>query len=266
MGPLVFRQMLRERRRGMLWWSLAVAALTLITGASYPAVRDAGEGLDQFMESMPEGVLEMMGATDGITSPAGYLNSQFHSNIFPIVLLIFGISVAAWAVAGSEREGTLESLLANPVHRWRVGVERFAGAAVLLAGLALIATALLVAFRSPFELDELGVGEMIAAGVGALLLALLFTAITYASGAATGSKGWAIAAGAGLATATYVVYGLSSFVDLLDSVRWISPWYWFLSPSPLREGWTFEAIGVPLLVTIPVVIIGTVVFTRRDLT
>lgn len=263
---IVFAQMLRERRRGLLLWSLAVAALSLITAASYPTIKESDSALDELMESMPEGMTQMFGAADGITSPPGYLNSQFYSNVFPIILLIAGIAAAAWAIAGSEREGTLESLLANPVHRSRVAFERLAGTTILVALLTAVATVLLIAFRSPFELAELSVSNLAAAGVGSFLLAMLFTSITFAVGAASGSKGAAIAAGAGLATATYVLFGLSSLVDFFHSVRWLSPWYWFLSTSPLSGGWTFTATVLPLLVIIPVVAVGTYLFTRRDLT
>lgn len=264
-GGLVLGQMLRERRRSFLWWGLAVAVLAVITAASYPAVKDSAASFDELMESMPEGLMQMMGAAEGITTPAGYLNSQFFSNIFPIVLLIFGIAAAAWTIAGAERDGTLEALLANPVHRWRVAVERFVGTTILLALLTLVATVVLIVLRVPFELADLSVSNLTAAGVGSFLLALLFTAIAFATGAATGSKGVAIAAGAGLATATYVIFGLSSLVDFFENLRWLAPWYWFLSPSPLTDGWTFPAIGAPLLVSVPVVVIGTVIFTRRDL-
>ncbi|NED98402.1 ABC transporter permease subunit [Phytoactinopolyspora alkaliphila] len=265
-GGIILVQMLRERRRGFLWWSLGIAALAVITAASYPAVKDAGRGFDEFMESLPEGVVQMMGAADGITTPAGYLNSQFYANVFPIVLLIFGIAAGTWSIAGAEREGTLEPLLANPVPRWRVAVERLAGVTLLLAMLTLIASALLVMLRDPFELSELSVGNLAAAGVGVFLLALLFACLAFAVGAATGSKGLAIATGAGLATATYVVFGLSSLVEFFENLRWSSPWYWFLSPSPLTEGWTFQAIGAPLLVLVPVAVIGIAIFHRRDLT
>lgn len=263
---IVFAQMLRERRRGILLWSLAMATLSLVTAASYPAIKESGSALDELMESMPEGMMQMLGAADGITSPPGYLNSQFYSNVFPFVLLIAGIAAAAWAIAGSEREGTLESLLANPVHRSRVALERLAATTILVALLTALATALLIAVRSPFELSALSVSNLTAAGVGSFLLAMLFASITFAVGAASGSKGFALAAGAGLATATYVLFGLSSLVDFFHSVRWASPWYWFLSTSPLTGGWTFAATLLPLLIIAPVVAIGTYLFTRRDLT
>jgi ABC-2 type transport system permease protein len=265
-GGAILTQMLRERRRGSLLWSLAIAVLAAITAASYPAVKDAGAGFDEFMESLPEGVTQMMGAANGITTPAGYLNSQFFANIFPILLLVFGIGVAAWSIAGAEREGTLEALLANPVHRWRMALERLIGVSALLALLTLVGTAVLVALRSPFELDDLAVANLAAAGVAAFLMALLFASVTFAAGAATGSKAVAIAAGAGLATVTYVIFGLSGFVDFFESIRWMSPWDWFLQPSPLSDGWTWQAIGAPFLVIVPVIAVGVAIFTRRDLT
>jgi ABC-2 type transport system permease protein len=261
----VLRQMLRERRRSSALWSLALAALVVITAATYPTVKDIGSVLDQLMETMPEGMLDLFGAQDGITSPEGFLNSQLYSNIFPILLLVLGIGVAAWTIAGAEREGTLESLLANPISRSRVALERVIGLTILIAVPTFVATVLLIALRTPFELDEVGVVRFFAVGVGSFLLVLLFATLTYAVGAATGSKAAGIATGAGLATATYVIFGLASFVDFFDNLRWLSPWDWFLNYSPLTDGWTWQAIGAPFIVIVPAIAVGTVLFTRRDL-
>lgn len=262
---VVLRQMLRERRRSVLLWSVAIVALVAITAASYPAVRDMGSVFDQLMDTMPEGMLELFGAAGGITTPEGYLNSQLYSNILPILLLVYGIGMGAWTIAGAEREGTLEPLLANPVPRWRVALERFAGATLLLAVPTLVATVLLIAVREPFELADISAGRFFAVAAGTFLLVLLFVSVTYAVGAATGSKAGAIAAGAGAAAVTYVIFGLSSFVDFFRDLRGVSPWHWFLNHSPLSEGWTWPAIGWPLLVIIPAVAVGTVAFSRRDL-
>lgn len=262
---IVLRQMLRERRRSVLLWSIAIAALVAITAASYPAVRDMGSVFDQLMDTMPEGMLEMFGAAGGIATPEGYLNSQLYSNILPILLLVYGIGMGAWTIAGAEREGTLEPLLANPVPRSRVALERFTGTTLLLAVPTLVATVLLIAVRGPFDLAEISPSRFVAVGVGTFLLVLLFVALTYAVGAATGGRAAAIAVGAGAAAGTYVIFGLSSFVDFFRDLRWISPWHWFLNHSPLTEGWTWQAMGWPLLVIVPAVAIGTVAFSRRDL-
>ncbi|TDD70026.1 hypothetical protein E1262_10665 [Jiangella aurantiaca] len=262
---IVLRQMLAERRRTLAWWSVSIAALAAIIGASYPTVKDFGSQLEELLRQLPRGVIELMGAGGGLVSPEGYLNSRFYSGLFPILLLVFGIMVAAWTVAGAEREGTLEPLLANPVSRTRVALERFAGTAVLLAMLTFVGTAVFVVLRGPFELTSLGVGRLVAAGVGVFLLAMVFTALTFATGAATGNKGAAIAAGAGAAAATYLVFALAAFVEFFGNLRWLSPWDWFLSPSPLTDGWTAWAVWPPLLVIAVAVALGTALFARRDL-
>lgn len=262
---IVLRQMLKERTKSTIWWSVALAALTFILGASYPSVHEQAATVDELMETMPEGVTQMLGAADSLASPVGYLNSNFYANLFPILLLVLGIGMAAWSVAGAEREGTLEPLLANPVRRSRVALGRYTGHAIVLAVVTAISTAVLIAFRDAWELGEISLNEFVAAGVACFLLALLFTTITYAVGAATGSKGAAIAAGAGVAVATFVIFALAALVEFFENLRWLSPWYWFLEPSPLAEGWTWQAVGLPLLIIIPVLIAGTVWFTRRDL-
>lgn len=263
---IVLRQMLKERTKSTLWWSIAIIALTAVLGASYPSIHEQAGAVDELMESMPEGVTDLLGAAGGsLASPVGYLNSNFYANLFPILLLVLGIGMAAWSVAGAEREGTLEPLLANPVRRSRVALGRYVGHMIVLAIVTGVSTGVLIIFRDTWALTEITVNEFVAAGVACFLLALLFTTITYAVGAATGSKGAAIAVGAGVAVGTFVIFALAALVDLFSDLRWLSPWYWFLEPSPLSEGWTWQSIGLPLLIIVPALIVGTVWFTRRDL-
>jgi len=264
-SAIVLRQMLKDRTRSTIWWSVAIVALTAVLGASYPAVHEQADVFDTLTESMGEGFAEVLGAVDGLASPVGYLNSNFYANLLPILLLVLGIGMASWSVAGAEGEGTLEPLLANPVRRSRVALGRYAGHVIVLAIVTALSTAVLIAFREPWEFGEISASHFAATGVASFLLAVLFTTITYAVGAATGRKGLAIASGAGLAVATFVVFALSAFVEIFESVRWLAPWYWLLEPSTLSEGWTWQAIGLPLLVIVPVVALGTVWFTRRDL-
>lgn len=264
-ATIILRQMLKERVRSMLWWSLAIALLTLAVGLSFPTFHESASGINEIMEGMPEGVGELLGAAGGLASPEGFLNSQFYSNIFPIVLLVFGVAAAAWTIAGAEREGTLESLLANPVRRSRVALGRWVGVALLLAVLTTVSTALFVVFRQTFELTAISVEHLVAAGVTTYLLCLLFATLTFAVGAATGSKGTAIAVGAGSAAATYLIFALANFVDVFEDVQWLSPWTWFLDSSALDVGFTFEAVWLPIFLIVPTVALGTMWFTRRDL-
>jgi ABC-2 type transport system permease protein len=267
---LVLRHMIRSRRRSVLWWSVGVALTALAIASAYPSVKESSAGLESYMESLPSGVVDLLGAGGGIATPAGYLNSQFYANVLPLLLVVLGIGVAAWTVAGAEGDGTLEMLLANPVRRGRVAGERLLGLLAITFVVALVATVVLAAVRSAFSLSSgLADGGLWAAGLGAWTLAVCFSAVTYAVGAATGRRGPAVAAGAAAAAATYVLYGLSGFVDALRPVRWVSPWYWFLDAAPLSAGFTstywLQAVLLPLAVAAVVCVLGIARFTRRDL-
>jgi ABC-2 type transport system permease protein len=132
--PLVLTQMISSRRRSTVWWSVGMAVLVVGIASAYPSARDSGEGLESYMDSLPDGVVELFGATAGIGTPVGYLNSQLYANLLPLLLIVMGVGAGSWAVAGAEADGTLEMLLANPVTRTRVAVERLLGL-VMLFGL-----------------------------------------------------------------------------------------------------------------------------------
>src|SRR3989304_5752380 len=113
---------LRDGRRGLLWWSLGLAGLAGITVLTYPAIRDM-PGLDELMEGLPEALLALIGEND-LLSPAGYLNSQLFGAIVPLLFIFYGVGAGAGAIAGEEENRTLDLLLANPVGRTRVVVEK----------------------------------------------------------------------------------------------------------------------------------------------
>jgi ABC-2 type transport system permease protein len=187
---------IRRRRAGLLWWSFGIAALAALLAVTYPSVRGNSE-LDKTFANLPPGVESLLGLGDGnlLTSPAGYLNSQFFANLLPIMLLIFAVGMAAWSVAGDEAAGTFELLVANPVSRARVALARLAALVVLLAVLAAVAALTLIALASTTGLDEgLTGGHLVAATLAATLVALTFAAVAFAIGAATGRRSAALAA------------------------------------------------------------------------
>jgi ABC-2 type transport system permease protein len=196
---LVLRQMLRERTRSLVFWTLGTVVFVVLMIAAWPSVRDTGDTFDEYVQSLPEGLQEVFGlAGASIASPEGYLVSQTYSNLWPIILLVLGFGLGAWAVAGSEADGTLEMVLANPVRRGRTAAERFVGTALAVAVVTAVSTAALALIAPFVDLDEgLPAWGFWAAGLTMFAFVLVHVALTFAVGAATGSKGLAIAVGAG---------------------------------------------------------------------
>jgi ABC-2 type transport system permease protein len=266
---LVLAEMLRARRRSTVWWTVAVAVTCVALASAYPSVRDSSEELDSYMDSLPEGLVELFGAAGGIGTPAGYLSSQLYANVLPVIVIVLGIGAAAWSVAGSEGDRTLEMLLANPVGRLRVAVERLVGVAVITLLVLLVATASLWAVAPLLSLEDLPGDALWAAGLAVWALVLCFAGVTHGVGALTGRRGTAIAAGSALAGATYVLYGVAGLVPALHWTRWLSPWFWFLGSDPLDQGFStrlvLQAVVLPAAVGVVAVAGGLLRLRVRDL-
>jgi len=263
----VLTQVVWRRRFGLLWWSVGVLGLDALLAIAYPTIRNNSE-LDKTFAGLPPSVQAVLGidAANKLTSPIGYLNSQYFANLLPIILLVFAIGLAAWCISGDEATGTLELLLANPVGRVRVAVER-AGALILSLGLLSGVAALgLVALAPSTGLNKgLDPVRIVEATLATGLLALVFAAVAFAVGAASGIRPLAVSISASLAVALFVIEGLAEQVQWLRSVREASPWHWLLHSDPLSNGLTWQAWLLPSVISLILIAAGSVIFARRDL-
>jgi ABC-2 type transport system permease protein len=261
------RFMLAERRRSLLGWTLGAVAMILVMAAVYPSIRDTGAELEAYIESLPEGLMEAFGLGGAsLTSPEGYLTSQLYSNLYPIILLIMGIGAASWTIAGAERDGTLEVTLAAPVSRIAVALQRFLAVGVLTFAVTMLSTAALAVISAPLGLtDDLPWWGVWSAGLTMWALVLLYSAVAFAVGAATGRSGWAIAAASVAAVVGFLGQVLAALAEPLQWMRSTSPWYWFLEPNPLVSPPSWLSLGLPLMLTAALVTFGVWAFDRRDL-
>jgi ABC-2 type transport system permease protein len=189
-----------------------------------------------------------------------------YSNLWPIILLVLGFGLAAWSVAGSEMDGTLEMVLANPLRRGRAASERFTGTALAVGLVTAVSTAALAGVAPFVDLDDgLPAWGFWAAGLTMFAFVLVHVALTFAVGAATGNKGLAIAAGAGVAVAGFMLQALAGIAEPLEQARDFSPWYWFLRENPLTTEPTVLSLWLPLGLGVVLVALGVLAFNRRDL-
>jgi ABC-2 type transport system permease protein len=229
----IFTKTLRDQRRPLLWWSLGLVTLTLITILYYPAVR-ATPALNQMMQDMPEGLRSLFGGGD-IVSPAGYLTAELFALMVPLLFLIYAVNLGVGAIAGEEERGTLELLLALPVSRRRVVVEKFAALVGLLAALSLVLWLTLWLGARSVDM-AIGGDRLAAATTNTALLALTLGALGLALGAGTGRRGLSLGICAAIAAGGYVWNGLAPLVEALAPLRRLSLFYYALASEPLRNG------------------------------
>jgi len=157
----------RDQRRATLAWVAGIVAVMVVTAAFWPSI-EGTDSFDDVIEDLPANLQALIGAKDGVSlgTPAGYLNARVFATVLPVLLTVYGIGRGAGAVAGSEEDGTLELILANPVSRARVAAERGLAIAVLLVTLGAVAFLALLSVGTPVGLlDGVPMVHLLAAVV-----------------------------------------------------------------------------------------------------
>ncbi|MFA5890546.1 MAG: ABC transporter permease subunit [Actinomycetota bacterium] len=253
---------LRYHARALRWWALGTVGYILMYTSVWPSVRDNAAAYSSTLESMPEAVRNLIGTDFG--TPAGYLRAEMFTFVTPILMLIYAIGMGTRGLAGEEEAGTLDMLLATPVRRRRIVLDKFvamAAGTAFLSGLTWVGVALL---GPPFDL-HVSLVSLAAAAVDLGLFALGFGAIGMALGAATGSRSLALGASSGLALVAFLIHTLAPSVHLLRPMRKATPLYFFLGHDPLTNG--FNLLDLTVLTAIPLaaLVFALWFFERRDL-
>lgn len=239
---------------GILSFGLALLYVLL-----FPSIQESFEELD-----LPEYMESFSGAAGSYSTPEGYLATEFFTAV-PITLVIFAIVAGTAATAGEESAGTLDMLLAQPIRRRRVIVEKALGIGAAVS-VALLAGLPGIYLGQLFVDMDISPWRTLAATIVTLPLLYLFAALAMLLGAALPTRAMAVAAATALAVLAYVVYTVGALVDALSGVRKITPFYWSDASKALVGDFEVWRTLVLLGVCIGLVALATWAFERRDIT
>lgn len=254
---------LYDQRRALIGWSLSLAVLVAMYAAIWPSLRNQ-PSMSDFLNQLPKTMRSLFAASGAdMSTPTGYVQVELLAFMGPLLLIIYAINVGASAVAGEEDRHTLDLLLASPVSRTRIVLEKLgamtAGAALIgaVTGAALLGEGSLASMTLP-------AGGVAAAMMHMTLLALVFGTMALAVGAASGHPALSRAVPAVVAVIAYVVNGLASVVSWLRPAQKLSPFYQYSGHDPLRHGLSWTAILVAVATIVVLAAIAVAAFRRRD--
>jgi ABC-2 type transport system permease protein len=258
----VFLKTLRDRRRSLLGWTIGLTAFSLFVLAFYPTIRQSGAQFNELLRTLPPALRAISGRVADL-SPAGYLNGQYFNLLAPLLLLIFAIGFGARTLAGEERDGTLELVLAAPVPRWRIVTEKFAALTAGTAVVGLVMVVVLAVGAPAFNID-VPVSHLAQAVLSAVLLALVFGSIALAAGALTAKPSLAGAVAGVLAVASYLINAFAPLSDAVDAVKGLSPFHYYSAADPVRNGADPLHVAFLAFLTFVFFSVALVAFDRRD--
>lgn len=214
-------------------------------------------------EQFPDAVLALVGGAD-IATPEGWYQTENFAISVPVGLIAVAVVVGAGALAGEERGRTMGLLLANPISRTRVVVEK---SLAMVAHAAVLGVVTFVGTAVGSALGGLGMSlaGMAATSALATLLGLVFGATALALSAATGRVRAAAYGAAGLAFASYLAESLLSLDDRLAAYAAASPFHYYLSGDPLGHGMHWGHAAILASLAAGLVGLAVALFRRRDL-
>jgi ABC-2 type transport system permease protein len=238
----------------------AVFFMTVIMGPMFNLLEDS---LQDLTAQMPENLLALFGGGD-LSTPEGWYQIEMFGLMIPISVLVVTIAIGSGAMAGEEKRNTMGLLLANPVARSSIVLQKTATMvlyAVVVGGASILGTA------AGSMLGDLGmsIGNVAATTTLAVLVGLVFGGLALGIGGATGRTEFATFGAVGVATVTYMMNGFLPLNESTEAWAKLSPFHYYLSSDPLSNGmaWGHAAVLLGLFVFGVAVAIAT--FNRRDL-
>jgi ABC-2 type transport system permease protein len=232
----------------------------VMVGAMYPALDDA---LLTLGDAFPEELFALFGGGD-LTTPEGFYQVETFGMMAPIAVMIVTILIGARAVAGEEEQRTAGLLLANPVSRTTLLLQK--AVVLVLFGFA-VGAATFLGVAGGNYLGGLGMdlGNVAATSSLVALLGIVFGSVALLLGAATGRVRLAVWVAVGLALTSHVANAFLPFSESGAGLERWTPNFYYLTGDPLANGMPWgDAL---ILVALAAILIAAAVpaFNRRDL-
>jgi ABC-2 type transport system permease protein len=265
----VFAKTLRDSRRATLAVAIVVPGLLLLFAMaiaaefSTPASR---RELAAIVAAVPPIMQGLAGKPVNVETLGGYISYKY-GTFLPLVVSLWSILALSGTLAGEARRGSLEFLVAAPMTRRRIALQKVSGHLVAL-GLATLAIFLALAFIGtavvPLPGDEISL-EM-AFGYASLLavLALAAGSLAFAVAQFVG-RGAAVGIAGAVMFGGFITSGYQTAIPALAPLAGLSWFGWTYEHVPL--GGQFDWAPVALVAALAVVLfaIGIEAFVRRDL-
>jgi ABC-2 type transport system permease protein len=257
---------LRDKRRALLGWAIALTGFAFLFTLYWPYIRDM-PSIVQLLQAYPEALIKIFVGGD-ISKfnlvPESFLNAELFFLWVPLVLMLFAVTFGSDAVAGEEERGTLDLLLANPVPRSGIVIEKFIALSI---SSAILGVTLWFALMAGSMISDMGISPVRLAEVifSAVLLGLVFGSLSLALGCVGLKPGMSTGVGATLGVASYLVNALAPVFKEIQPYQKFSPFYYYIQADPLVNGLNLGDVMVLVALIVVTFVIALAAFQHRDI-
>lgn len=255
--PSVFLKAMRDQRWMVLGFGLGGALMAALVLGVYPSYREA-----LALVEIPPALQALVGDVD-LASAEGFVSVEFFAWM-PVLLVVYAIIQGTGVLAGEESSGTLDLLLAQPISRTRLFIEK---ATSIVLGTLVIVLLILpgwVVTYAAADID-LALGRLMLATVAMAPLMLAFAALSLLAGSLLPTRRDATTAIVALTVISYFINSLGQAAEVLEPLRPASLFFYFRADNVLVDGVDPAGAGVLLAVALIAGGLALVAFRRRDI-
>ena len=226
----VVEKSLRDQRWQIVGFGIAFLAMAALIVYIWPSYRTTVASIQ-----LPEAVQAFLGSDLAYSTAPGFVSAEYFSWI-PILLIVYTVIQGTGAIAGEEGSGTIDLLMAQPITRAEMVLQKTVAVCIGSAldrrlrvpGLSPVDP--VRRHRDHAEGRRAGVGEHAADHA----LVLRGLAVVRLGAAESGLS--RPAARSALATAGYFFNTIATAVDSLSWLKYASPFYYYGAGLPLVKG------------------------------
>lgn len=255
----IFVKSLSERTTLLAVASSALISMAFVCGLMYGGLADT---LVDFSDELPDALSGLIGTSE-IGTPAGWVQAEMLSMVAPFVMVGIGIVMGVGAIAGEADRHTLAMLVAGPLRRRTIIVDK---SAAIVVGLVLVGTVGAVALVIGSAVGGLGlpIDNIVGALAHVTLLGVFFGMVGLAVGAAT-AKTVALTAATALAFVAYLADWLLGISERTDQFARLSPWFYASDAEALVHGADLTHLGALAALSAIALAVAVRLFDQREI-
>jgi ABC-type transport system involved in multi-copper enzyme maturation permease subunit len=248
----IFTKTLYDSRKLIFWLFVGYGIYGMLISGIYPFMVENAENYNQMIESMPQEMFGLFGV-DPETFDMASLGSYLHIEMM-IWLLMIGGAVAIYqafsAFTNAERDHSIEMLLSLPLSRRDNLLGQFAASVVTMFAALLGGVLGVIALTPTWKDIDFSVGEIALAVFGAMFPLLVIIALSFLLTAIfPSSKRFAGAIAYTFWIGSYMVFGLTSAIDILSDLKPLFVYNYYNAGDLVNDGINWGHWGLLLAVT-----------------
>lgn len=263
----IFLSTIKDRRISLIIYCIAGIALLWIYVALFPSIQAQAENFKDLMSNFPEGFLKAFGIEDGfsLTTLESFLAVEQFSFVWPIIVIILLVPLAASGIAGEVEKGTAEIVLARPVSRRNIFAGRYLAGVFTLVVFTVFSVFSVVPLAELHNIDY-AFGNYITIAITGFLFGIAVFSVGMLLSAISSERSRVYMGVGGMLIVMYVLNLVSALKDNLGNLRYLSFFHYFDPTQALVHN---TISGVAILVFVAAIIIcslaGAILFSKRDI-